>query len=125
VRFRDDHRSPAIELPGVAEDLVEIDGGVVAEQHVALAGADDVRQTFAEPPGLLQPVEAVPAAPARVAPALEHHALDARRRVGRHRANRVAVQVHGVLCRPGEAITHGPQRIASIEGAAVRQIDHG
>ena len=35
----------------------------------------DVREAFAHPPGLLQPVEAVPAAAARVAPAVQHHAL--------------------------------------------------
>src|SRR5881628_1076970 len=125
VRFRHDDGPRAVELPGVAEDLVEVDRGVVAEHHVALAGAENVRQAFAHPPGLLQPVVAVPAAPARVAPAVQHHPLHARRRVGRHRADRVAVEVHGVLGRPGEAVAQRPQGIARVERAAVSQIYHG
>src|SRR5215510_8918365 len=124
VGLRDDHRSGAIELPGVAQDLVEVDRGVIAEHHVAPAGAQDVRHALAHPPGLLQPIVAVPAAPARVAPAVLHHTLNTLGRVGRHRADRVAVEIHGVFGRPREALAHRPQRVARVQGAAVRQVDH-
>src|SRR4029453_233645 len=83
VRFRHDHGPRAVELPRVAEDLVEVDRGVVEKHHIAFAGAEDVPQAFAHPPRLLEPIVAVPAAPARVAPAVEHHAFAARRGAGR------------------------------------------
>src|SRR5215831_517575 len=122
--LRDDRGPRAIELPGVAEDLVEVDRGVVAEHHVAPARAEDVRHALAHPPGLLQPVVAIPAASACVARAVLHHTLNTLGRVGRHRADRVAVEVHRVLGRPREALAHRPQGIAGIERTTVRQIDH-
>jgi len=92
VGLREDHAAPAGEIERRRQELEEVDGRGVGDDHLARLCADQARDPIAHSAWPPDPVVAVPA-PDEVAAPVLHDTRDTRGRGGRERTQRVAVEV--------------------------------
>ena len=124
VGLGEDDVAAASKPPGIAHDLEEIDGGVVADDHVPGARSDHVGDVVPELPWFLHPTLGRPRPPALVAPSLRQQATDAVRHLHRHGAHGVRVEVDAARSAARELVGVAGERVAPIEREAGFQRMH-
>ena len=116
----EDRAGPGVEHGG--GELVEVDGGGVAGDHLARLGTEDtVREQVADAFGKVDPL--VPAGDEVGAP-LGGQRAQPLARGDRQPSERVAVEIDGLGVVDDEALAKRRQRIGGVQALGVRALDH-
>ena len=114
-----DHAPPGPRLERRREQLVDVDGRRVADDHLARPRTHERRDQVADPARLGDPV--VPAADQLAAPLLGDDAAQAVGGCPREAAQRVAVEVDDLRVVDDEPLSEGRQRVGRVQLGGARE----